>query len=122
MKFIFTNVFLLLTCLGFGIYLFSTDTFLPYDSFGDPNSINIFIFVLLAFLIVFTVLTLLLFLIFSFTKKECTKRFIYFLSFKYALIISLGLLSVGVLNHFNVLDWVWGVSILGVVLLGLIII
>ena len=122
MKFIFTNIFALLTSVGFGIYLMNTDTFLPYDSLGNLSSINIFIFVSLVFIILLTSLSLILTLILSLTRKDCEKRQIYFLAFKYALIVTLGLLSVGLLNHFHVLNWVWGLSVLGVVLLGLIII
>ncbi len=122
MKFIITNILVLITSVSFLIYLLNSSTFLPYDSLGDPNFINIFVFVSLLFVIVFTFLILIICLILFFLKKELTRRQRFFISFKYSLIISLGLLSVGVLNFFNVLDWMWGLSVLGVVLFGLIII
>lgn len=122
MKFVLTNILLFLTSVSLMLYLFTTETFLPYDNLGNPSSLNITVFIFLSLIIVCSCLMLLIFGILFLLKREVNKRILAFVSFKYGLILTLGLFAVAVLNFFNVLDWVWGLSVLAVVFVGLIII
>ena len=117
MKFFFTITIVLIFSVTFLYYLLNNQIFIPVDTFGNYNWLNIVVFQILSFLSVFSFLSLLIYSMFHLTKKNKERQTLMFMSLKISLIISLGLLVVLILNFFNILNILWGISILIVVLI-----
>ncbi len=117
MKFFFTLTIPLIFSVTFLYYLLNNQGFLPVDTFGNYNWLNIGVFLILSFLTIFLFLSLLIYSVFLLIKKKEEKKFLIFQSLKISLIASLGLLVVLILNFFNILNAPWGILILIVVLI-----
>jgi hypothetical protein len=123
MKYSITNALILITSVSLQIYLMTTENFLPYDQLGNTSVTNITVFILLAFLIIYTLLNLLIFgLLWILRRKEINKKTLIKVSLKYSTILAFGLLFVFLLNLFSILEWIWGLSILFIVFIALIIV
>ena len=122
MKFLLSLFFLLISTVTFLYYLLAIETFLPFDSFGNYDWLNIGIFSLLSILSLVSLISIILYLIIKILRKGYDSRELSFLSLKLSFIVSLGILIVFILNFFSVLDWFWGGIILLVVLISLFII
>ena len=117
MKFFFTITIVLIFSVTFLYYLLNNQIFIPVDTFGNYNWLNIVVFLTLSFLVFFSFLSLLIYSIFLLTRKNEERQTLMLKSLKISLIISLGLLVVLILNFFNILNVMWGISILIVVLI-----
>lgn len=117
MKYILTIITIFVASVMFGYYLLSNPNFLPTTQIGEYNWINIFILISLSFLALFSLLNLLIFLILHVLKKETSKKERIIKSFKLSFLVSLGVFIVFLLNFFHILNWMWGISIMLVVLI-----
>ena len=119
MKFFLTTGLLLLIDVMLLYYLMRIDNFLPFDSFGNMNWLNISIFIFLLIIGVFTFLLLALYggvrVYRRVKKEEFTKKDI-LTSFKYSVITTIGLFIIFLLNHLGILNIIWGGLILVVVI------
>ena len=117
MKYLLTIITIFVASVMFGYYLLNNPNFLPTTQIGEYNWINIFILIIISFLALFSLLNLLIFLIQHFFKKEMSKKERIVRSVKLSFFISLGVFIVFILNFFHILNWMWGISILLVVLI-----
>lgn len=117
MKYILTTITIFVASVMFGYYLLNNPNFLPTTQIGEYNWINIFILIILSFLVLFSLLNLLIFLILHVLKKEMSKKERIVKSIKLSFLVSLGIFIVFLLNFFHILNWMWGISILLVVLI-----
>lgn len=117
MKYILTIITIFVASVMFGYYLLSNPNFLPTTQIGEYNWINIFILISLSFLALFSLLNLLIFLILHVLKKETSKKERIIKSVKLSFLVSLGVFIVFLLNFFHILNWMWGISIMLVVLI-----
>jgi len=117
MKYLLTTITIFVAAVMFGYYLLSNPNFLPTTQIGEYNWINIFILISLSFLALFSLLNLLIFLILHVLKKETSKKERIIKSVKLSFLVSLGVFIVFLLNFFHILNWMWGISIMLVVLI-----
>ena len=117
MKYLLTIITIFLASVIFGYYLLSNPNFLPTTQIGEYNWINSFILIILSFLAIFSILNLLIFLILRLFRKDMSKKEGIVRSIKLSFFITLGVLIVFILNFFHILNWMWGISILLVVLI-----
>ncbi len=117
MKYILTIITIFVASVMFGYYLLNNPNFLPTTQIGEYNWINIFILIILIFLALFSLLNLLIFLILHILKKEMDRKERIVKSVKISFLISFGVFIVFLLNFFHILNWMWGISILLVVLI-----
>jgi uncharacterized membrane protein len=152
MKFLGSIAFILITSVTFTYYLLNNTNFVPVNELGEYNWINILTLILLLSLIIFSVINILIYLILNILgkrkrkedimqregeqtgeerrnlkesrslKKNFSKREKVITSLKFSLIITIGLLTVFILNFFHILNWMWGISIFLVVLIFIFII
>ena len=118
MKYLLTIITIFLASVIFGYYLLSNPNFLPTTQIGEYNWINIFMLVIVIFLAIFSLLNLVIFLIFKIFKKNMGKKERIVKSVKFSFFVSIGIFIVFILNFFHILDWMWGLSILLVVLIS----
>lgn len=118
MKYVITLISAIGISVAFLFFLFNNPAFLPKDSVGEISWLNVGVFLFLLLSSLFGVISLIVFGIVTSLKKSLSRRTRIFISSKVALMFSLGLLLVFLLNFFHVLDWIWGVSILVVVLIA----
>ena len=117
MKYLLTIITIFIASVMFGYYLLNNPNFLPTTQIGEYNWINIFILIIISFFALFSLLNLLIFLIQYIFKKEMSKKEGIIRSVKLSFFISLGVFIVFILNFFHILNWMWGISILLVVLI-----
>jgi hypothetical protein len=152
MKFLESIAFILITSITFTYYLLNNPNFVPVNELGEYNWINILTLIVLLSLIIFSIINILIYLSLNILrkrrskeeiiqgekdergegkrnlkenrslKKRFTQREKVLISFKFSLIITIGLLTVFTLNFFHILNWMWGASILVVVLIFIFII
>jgi hypothetical protein len=152
MKFLGSIAFILITSITFTYYLLNNPNFVPVNELGEYNWINILTLIVLLSLIIFSIINILIYLSLNILrkrrskeeiiqgekdergegkrnlkenrslKKRFTQREKVLISFKFSLIITSGLLTVFTLNFFHILNWMWGASILVVVLIFIFII
>jgi hypothetical protein len=121
-KFLITLLFLGIFSVTILLYLFSIESFLPLNTLGGYNWLNISVFSLLLFamfssiscLIMYGVLTLIL-------KRENTDELKMYVV-KVGVLITVGVFLVIMLNFFHILDIYWGLGILLIILLALFVI
>mgnify|MGYP001769936981 CR=1 FL=1 len=116
MKFLFSNLFLLIFSVCFLYYLSLNSSFLPFDETGNIDIINISVAILLLWVLVFSFLCLTLYLFCTFFKKELSRYERIKFCLKISLVISFGLLGVLLLHLFHIIDWVLGIPLLILVL------
>lgn len=117
MKYLLTTITIFIASVIFGYYLLNNPNFLPTTEIGDYNWINIFILTILISLVLFSLLNLLIFLILYIFKKEVSKKERIVRSVKLSFLVTIGIIPVFILNFFHILNWMWGISILVVVLI-----
>ena len=122
MKYLLTIITIFLASVIFGYYLLSNPNFLPTTQIGEYNWINIFMLVIVIFLAIFSLLNLVIFLILKIFKKNMGKKERIVKSVKFSFFVSIGIFIVFILNFFHILDWMWGLSILFVVLISIFVI
>lgn len=121
-KFLITLLFLGIFSVTILLYLFSIESFLPLNTLGEYDWLNILVFSLLLFtmfssitcLIMYGVLTLIL-------KKENTDDLKLYIV-KVGVLITVGIFLVIMLNFFHILDIYWGLGILTIILIALFVI
>lgn len=118
MRYIVTLTFLIGISVAFLFFLFNNPVFLPENSLGEINWLNVAVFLFLLSTSLFGVISLIVFGIVTSVKKGLSRRSRIFISSKIAVLFTVGLLLVFLLNFFHVLDLIWGVSILLVVLIA----
>ena len=118
MKYVVTLISVLGISVAFLYFLFNNPSFLPENSVGESRLVNVGVFLFLLFTSLFSVISLVVFGIVTFFRKNLSRRSRIFISSKVAILFTVGLLLVFLLNFFHVLDWIWGVSILLVVLIA----
>lgn len=118
MKYVFSLISLIIISVGFLFFLFNNSYFVPTNGVGDMEWLNISVLLFLLCAIAFCVISLIVFGIVTTLRKDLKRRRRIFIASKIALFFTLGLLLVFLLNFFHVLDWIWGVSILLVVLIA----
>ena len=133
MKYLITILLILITSVTFLYYLLNNPNFLPINDLGEYNWINIGTFLFLLVMVVFSLLNILIYSTIStlkerggraeeekeenFKKKKFSNREKIGISVKFSLIITIGIFTVFTLNFFHILNWIWGASILLVVLI-----
>ncbi len=117
MKFVFSNLFLLIFSVCFLYYLSSNPSFLPFDEVGNISIINVSVAILLLLLFVFSFLSIAVYLFCIFFRKELSHNEIIKISLKISCIVSFGLLAVLLLHLFHILDWILGIPLLILVLI-----
>jgi len=117
MKYLLTIITVFITSVIFGYYLLNNPNFLPTTELGEYNWINIFVLSIVIFLVLFALLNLLIFLIQYIFKKQLSRKIRIVRSIKLSFLLTFGVLIVFVLNFFHILNWMWGISILLVVLI-----
>ena len=118
MKYVVTLISVIGVSVAFLYFLFNNPSFLPENSIGEINWLNVGVFLFLLSTVVFCLISLIVFGMATFLKKGSSRRSRIFISFKIAILFTLGLLLIFLLNFFHVLDWIWGLSILFVVLIA----
>ena len=140
MKYLLTQTFLLISSVAFSYYLLNNPNFLPTNDLGEYNWINIFTMIFLISIILFSFFNLLTYLTITIVEKISKKRSTeteenraeeikkekgsekILKTIKISSFLTLGTLLVFLLNFFHILNWIWGISILIVVLILLFII
>ncbi len=135
MKYLLSIILILGTSVTFGYYLFSNPNFLPLNDLGEYNWINIFTLLVLVSLISFSLFNLLIYLVQillkrkgekreeeeledeMLSKQESEKKERIARTVKASFLLTMGVLTVFALNFFHILNWIWGISILLVVLI-----
>lgn len=118
MKCVFSLVSVIIVSVGFLFFLFNNPYFVPINGVGEIEWLNIFVLLFLLVIAVFCAISLAVFGTMTLLRKDLKRRRRIFIASKVALFFSLGLLLVFLLNFFHVLDWIWGISILLVVLVA----
>jgi len=118
MKCVFSLVSVIIVSVGFLFFLFNNPYFVPTNGVGEIEWLNIFVLLFFLFIAVFCAISLAVFGTMTLLRKDLKRRRRIFIASKVALFFSLGLLLVFLLNFFHVLDWIWGISILLVVLVA----
>ena len=118
MKYVFSLVSVIIVSVGFLFFLFNNPYFVPTNGVGEIEWLNIFVLLFLLVIAVFCAISLAVFGTMTLLRKDLKRRMRIFITSKVALFFSLGLLLVFLLNFFHVLDWIWGISILLVVLVA----
>ena len=118
MKYVFSLTSVVAISVGFLLFLFNNPNFVPANGVGEIEWLNISVLLFLLFVAVFCVISLIVFSIVTLLRKDLKRRRRIFIASKVALFFTVGLLLVFLLNFFHVLDWIWGVSILLVVLVA----
>lgn len=121
-KFLATTIGVLITVVGFLYYLINSSNFLPTDINGNFLLINIGILFFLLFIITLCICILLIFCVRQVFFKQIDTVINIQTSIRYGILLSLGILVVYLLHFFHVLNFLWGVSILVVVILSLFVI
>ncbi|HHX99592.1 TPA: hypothetical protein GX533_02885 [Candidatus Dojkabacteria bacterium] len=116
MKFFLITILTSLFSVSFLYYLLNNPNFLPTLSSGEVNWINFVVFITLSVVLIFSLLILMLYLIFKITRKEISHRERVVHSLKMGGSITFGLLIVFLLHIFQVLNFFWGLGILVIVL------
>ncbi len=122
MKYLLTIITIFLASVIFGYYLLNNPNFLPTTQIGEYNWINIFVLMIIIFLAIFSFLNILIFLVLKIFKKDMEEKERIVESFKFSFLISVGIFIVFILNFFHILDWMWGLSVLLVVLISIFVI
>lgn len=121
-KFLSITIGTFLGCVGFLYYLVNNGNFLPLNSGGNVNVINVIVFVFLSVLVVFCLVALVIFGIRNiFVKPGETKGNIV-LSIRQSALITVGILIAFLLHIFHIVNFVWGIAILSVVILSIFVI
>lgn len=118
MKYVFSLISLIIISVGFLFFLFNNSYFVPTNGVGEMEWLNISVLLFFLCAIVFCVISLIVFGIATSLMKGSKRRRRIFIASKIALFFTLGLLLVFLLNFFHVLDWIWGISVLLVVLIA----
>jgi len=118
MKYLLTIIVIFLASVIFGYYLLSNPNFLPTTQIGEYNWINIFVLIIIISLAIFSLLNILIFLVLKIFKKDMEEKERIVKSVKFSFFVSIGIFIVFILNFFHILDWMWGLSILFVVLIS----
>lgn len=118
MKYVFSLISLIIISVGFLFFLFNNSSFVPTNGVGEMEWLNISVLLFFLCAIAFCVISLIVFGIATSLMKGSKRRRRIFIASKIALFFTLGLLLVFLLNFFHVLDWIWGISVLLVVLIA----
>ena len=122
MKFLISLILVLISSVTFLYYLLQNTNFLPVNSLGEYDWTNIFTLILLLTLILISFLNISIFLVLKILKKDWSSRDRVFFSVKFSIILTVGIITIFVLNFFHILDLMWGGIIFIVVILSLFII
>ena len=121
-KFLATTMGVLIAVVGFLYYLINNSNFLPVDVSGNYIATNIVVFFFLLFIVMLCLFILLIFCIRQLFFKQIEVRSNIQISVRYGIFLSLGILAVYLLHFFHILNFLWGMSILLVVILSLFVI
>ena len=122
MKFLISLTLVLISSVTFLYYLLQNTNFLPVNSLGEYDWTNISTLVLLLTLILISFLNISIFLVLKMLKKDWSNRDRMFFSVKFSIILTVGIITILILNFFHILDLMWGGIIFIVVILFLFII
>ena len=122
MKFLISLTLVLISSVTFLYYLLQNTNFLPVNSLGEYDWTNISTLVLLLTLILISFLNISIFLVLKMIKKDWSNRDRMFFSVKFSIILTVGIITILILNFFHILDLMWGGIIFIVVILFLFII
>lgn len=117
MKFVLSLIILSITPVTLLYYLLNNQNFLPINNLGEYNWINIFTLLSLIAVSCASILTSVFYILLKTFRKGDSRRNIIVYSVKYSAILTIGLLTVLLLNFFHILTITWGISILVVVLI-----
>ncbi len=118
MKYVFSLVGVIVVAVVFLFFLFNNPSFVPTNGVGEMEWLNISVLLFLLSAGVFCTISLIGFGIATFLFKDKERKRRIFIASKVSLFFTVGLLLVFLLNFFHVLDWIWGISILLVVLIA----
>ncbi len=115
MKFLISLIFLLLFSVTILLYLFSLGNFLPENSVGEYNILNIIEFFVLSFICISSFISLITYFFLKIVlKKENGEP----QSVKFGILVSLGISLVFFLNFLHILNIYWGIGVLIVLIIA----
>ncbi len=118
MKFLFTQLVLLITSVIFLIYLFSLDYFLPYNFGNEVNWYNLSTVLILLFIFIQSFISLTIFLTQKFLAYSWSEFPNFKVAMKWGIIIATSFIGGFLLNVFSVLVFPWGsIALLLVIIL-----
>jgi hypothetical protein len=103
-------------------YLFNAPTFLPYMEDGSISWQNIIVLIFFTSIILVNILSILFVLINRYFLKKFLDKKLFSQSFKFAILVTFGILAVFVLNFLHILNIYYGLGLLGIVIVTLFII
>lgn len=118
MKFLFTQLVLLVTSVIFLIYLFSLDYFLPYHSGSEVNWYNLSTVLILLYILIQSLISLTIFLTQKFLAYSWSEFPNSKVAMKWGIIIATSFVGGFILNVFSILVFPWGaIALLLVIIL-----
>lgn len=121
-KFLSITISTCLLAVVFLYYLITNQNFIPFDSVGNIDWINAITFLILAFIIVLSICVLVIFGIRRIFIKPNDLKGNIVLAFRQGILITIGLLIVFLLHIFHIVNFIWGLSILLVVIVSIFVI
>lgn len=118
MKYLLSLICITVISVIFLFFLFNNPYFVPSNTKGTVEWLNLSVLLLIFSIIIFCIVSLIAFSVLKIIKKDLNRRKRIFLSSKIALFFTIGLLLVFILNFFHILDWIWGISVFLVVLIA----
>ena len=122
MKFLIALLFLGIFSVTILLYLLTIENFLPMNSLGNYDWLNIFVFTSLLFTSISSTVTLLLYTTLTLILRRENSDQLKVYVVKVGGLITLGIFLAILLNFFHILDIYWGLGILTIVLIALFVI
>ena len=98
-------------------YLFNTQTFLPYTPEGLINWQNVIVLIFFTSIITVNLVSTIFVLISKIFLKKTVDKALFYQSFKFGLIFTIGIISVFTLNFLHILNIYYGLGIFGIVII-----
>lgn len=121
-KFLSLTISVLFADVVFLYYLVNNSNFIPFNTDGSLNIVNFIILVIGLVIGIFCLISLIIFAIRNIFIKQHEVKANIVLTIRLSALISLGLLIVFLLHFFHIVNFIWGMSILLVVILSIFII
>ena len=117
LKYIYSFVFLLTLSVVILLYLLSVRTFLPFNDNNEYIWLNIFTFGILISNILFSFVSLLLYIFTRYILKKEDSRYLKIFCIKVSFLFTVGFCLVLILNFLHILNIYWGLGTLLVLIL-----
>jgi hypothetical protein len=122
MKFLLNQTILSIVSVIILYFLFDSSKFLPYLEDGSFNWKNILVLIFFFGILVISLVSVIMYLIFRYVLKKENLKYVIFQSLKISLFLYIGLITIFFLNFFHILNIYYGIGILILVLIALLVI